>query len=129
MCRCVSPCVGPVLAPCRNLTKYGGFWPCRCRDVTSVKKCVTQGLAPHLLEPLTPQPPTTSLSPFPSTTFCFCHHHFHHCRCHYCCHCPCLWHHQLKGPTLYDFYLSPSRDAVDDQSQPPLFKLNDLTMG
>ena len=50
-----------------------------------------------------------------------CHFHCHCCRCHcqYCCHCCCLWY----------FYLSPSRDAMDDQFQPTIFVLSGLTMG
>ena len=44
LCRYVSACVGPGLALCRNLSEYGVLWRCRCRDASSVKKCVTQGL-------------------------------------------------------------------------------------
>ena len=84
---------------------------------------------PHLLDPLSPEPPTASLSSSTSATLCFCHCHYHRCDCHYCGHCCCLWHHQLERPILYNFYLLPSRDAVDDQFQPTLFMLNDLTMG
>ena len=49
--------------------------------------------------------------------------------CHYCCHCRCIWHHQLERPIWSNFYLSPSRDAVDDQFQPTLFVLNGITVG